>query len=423
MKTTLPRHIGSKELLAYYISSVVGVGVLIIPGIAAQIAGPASLLSWICLALICAPFAIAFSQMAILVPDSGGVPAFVEQKSDVIFGRSLAILLSISMVIGNPVLGLASAHYLHSLLGFEETWTPWVGFGFMVFSVGFNLLGIRIGSRIQSFALFSLITGLILIVLLSFPKVDLRNMTPFFPHGVESVGTAMVVCLFSFLGWENVSSIAEEVKQPERTFRRVIPWAIACVGGLYIAIAWVYLSVVPEAARQNDPTVITPILRIVFGGPVAVVGGAIALVLLVLTTNSWVLGASRQVYALARNGVLPTGLVKVARVNGAPVNALLFMAVCYGLITLLLVGTGWSEQWLIKVANANFMLIYLGAFAVAVRVFSGWMMKVCAGISILATASFIPFFGWIMLGSVVLLSCIYCWFYWQDRRGVKQLVF
>lgn len=421
MKPSLQKHIGSKELLAYYISSVVGVGVLIIPGIAAQIAGPASLLSWVFLALISAPFAIAFAQMAILVPNSGGVPSFVEQKFDPVLGQAMAILLSLSMVIGNPVLGLASAHYLHDFLGFDASWVPWVGFGFMLFSIAFNLIGIRVGSKIQSYALFFLILGLIAIVLLSLPKTELKNMTPFFPHGITSVGSAMVVCLFSFLGWENVSSIAEEVKQPERTFRKVIPWAIACVGGLYVSIAWVYLAVVPEALRQNDPTVISPILRVVFGGPVATVGGLIALVLLVLTTNSWVLGASRQVYALARNGVLPSVLGQVSARTGAPAPALLFLGLGYALITLLISGTGWSEQWLIQLANANFLLIYLGAFFAALRVFPSRGMRACAWAAILATASFVPFFGWTMLGSVGLLSIPYAWFFYRSRTGMQKI--
>jgi len=417
MNTSLTRHIGAKALLAYYISSVVGVGVLIIPGIAAQIAGPASLLAWVCLALISAPFAIAFSQMAILVPDSGGVPAFVEQAFHTRLGQSLAILLSLSMVIGNPVLGLASAHYLRDLVGFNEAFTPWVGFGFMALSVGFNLLGLRLGSKIQSYALFALIAGLVVVITIATPHADLRNMTPFFPKGLGSVGAAMAVCLFSFLGWENVSSIAEEVQQPERTFRKVIPWAILCVGGLYVGIAWTYLSVVPEAARQGDPTVITPILRVVLGGPAVTIGGTVALILLMLTTNSWVLGASRQVFALARSGVLPKRLAQVSASNSTPTPALLFMAACYGFITLLLVSTGWSEQWLIKVANANFMLIYIGAFIAALRVFRHWAMKGCAAISIVTTVCFVPFFGWISLGSCALLAGIYLWFCWREPHG------
>lgn len=421
MNSNLQKHIGAKELLAYYISSVVGVGVLIIPGVAAQIAGPASLIAWMLLAVISAPVAITFAKMAILVPDSGGVPSFVERTFDSVLGKSMAILLTLTMIIGNPVMGLASAHYLRDLLGYEEYLIPWVGYGFMLLSIAFNLIGIRVGSKIQSYALFFLIAGLTIVIILSLPRTDLRNMTPFFPHGFTSVGSAMAVCFFSFLGWENVSSISEEVKQPERAFRKAIPWAIFCVGGLYVLIAWVYLTVVPAALRINDPTVLTPILRTVFGNNVAIIGSLVAVILLVLATNSWVLGASRQVYSLARNNVLPTTLAKISGRSGVPTRALLFLAFGYGLIALFISNTGWSEQWLIKLANSNFMLIYFGAFLAGLNIFTSKRMKACAWVAILATVSFVPFFGWMMLGSLCLMAISYTWLFLRSRRETQEL--
>lgn len=419
MNTKLQKHIGTKELLAYYISSVVGAGVLIIPGVAAQIAGPASLLAWVLLAIISAPVAITFAKMAIHVPDSGGVPSFVEQTFDPILGKSMAILLTLTMIIGNPVMGLASAFYLRDLLGYEENFIPWIGYGFMLLSITFNLVGIRFGSKIQSYALYILIIGLIVIILLALPKTDLKNMTPFFPQGFSSVGAAMVICFFSFLGWENVSSISEEVIEPEHTFRKAIPWAILCVGGLYVLIAWVYLAVVPETLRLNNPTVIAPILQTVFGKNIAMIGSLVAVILLVLATNSWVLGASRQVYSLARNKVLPMPLSKLSNRSGVPVRALLFLAFGYGLITLLISNTGWSEEWLIRLANANFMLIYLGAFIAGLNTFTSKRMKACIWLAIFATVSFVPFFGWMILGSLSLMAIAYVWLFYMSRRETK----
>ncbi len=272
MSAELQKHIDTKGLVAYYVSSVVGVGILIIPGIAAQIAGPASLLAWILLALISVPVAFSFAKMAVLVPDSGGVPSFVGKYLDAKIGKALSILLMLTMVFGNPVMGLTTAHYLRNLLGFESALIPWIGFCFMLLSIAFNLIGIRTGAKIQSLALFFLIAGLVTVIVLALPVGKLENITPFFPHGIGSVGSAMVVCFFSFLGWENVSSIAEEVDNPKQTFRRAIPWAILCVGGLYCLIAWVYLTVVPLSERTDNPTVLTPILRIVFGNTVAILG-------------------------------------------------------------------------------------------------------------------------------------------------------
>lgn len=418
MNSSLKKHIGSKELLAYYISSVVGVGVLIIPGVAAQIAGPASLLAWILLALISAPVAISFAKMAMLVPDSGGVPAFVEKCLDPHLGKALSLLLMLTMVFGNPVMGLATAYYLRGLVGFDAALTPWVGYGAMLLSVSFNFLGLRLGSRIQSFLLFLLISGLAAVMLLALPHGSRAHFTPFFPaQGISAVGSALVICFFSFLGWENVSSIAEEVKQPEKAFRRAIPWAIVCVGVLYGLVAGVYLAVVPAGARASDPTVLVPILRIVFGERVAQAGGVVALALLVLATNAWVLGASRLAYALGRKGLLPAACGRLKGAAGVPAAALGVLAVGYGLVTLLIAGLGLSEQGLIRFANANFMLIYLCAFWAGLRMFTSKRMRLCAWAAIVATGCFVPFFGTMALLSVALTGAALLWLRRRDAAA------
>jgi amino acid efflux transporter len=409
MTAHLQKHVGAKELLAYYISSVMGVGILIIPGIAAQIAGPASLLAWIFLAILSAPFAIIFAKMSMLVPSSGGVPAFIEQTFDPALGKTAAILLTLTMVVGNPVLGLGSAHYLRALLGFNESAVVWVGYGFMLLSVLFNLIGLRLGSKIQFFMLLILITGLVSIIILATPAAHLNNMTPFFSQGYASVGSAIVVCFFSFIGWENVSSIAEEVQHPKRTFRQVIPWAVFCVGGLYILIALIYLAVVPNTEAINDPTVITSILRIIFGSKAANGGSIVAIVLLILATNSWILGASRLVFSLARNNLLPSLFSKVSRTTGVPTYALLLLAVGYGLVTLLVQNKYLTEQDLIKFANVNFMLVYLIAFIISLNIFTSKLLKTCAWVGIVATTGSILFLGWMILIPIIMIAIIYSW--------------
>jgi amino acid efflux transporter len=221
------------------------------------------------------------------------------------------------------------------------------------------------------------------------------------------------------LGWENVSSVSEEVKNPEDTFRKTIPWAIFCVGGLYILIAWVYLAAVPAGLRLDNPTVLVPILQTVFGNNIAMAGSLVAVILLILATNSWVLGASRQVYSLARNNVLPATLSSLTGCSGIPRNALLFLACGYGLVTLCISNAGWSEEWLIRLANSNFMLIYFGAFTAGLTIFKSKKMKACAWLAIFATVSFAPFFGWMILVSSCLMAICYAWLFYLSKRRRK----
>lgn len=219
----------------------------------------------------------------------------------------------------------------------------------------------------------------------------------------------MVVCFFSFMGWENVSSIAEEVKHPEYAFRKAIPWAIVSVGGLYTLVAWVYLSVAPANLKVGDPTVLSPILRAVFGDNTAIIGNLVAIILLVLATNAWVLGASRQVFSLARNKVIPETFAHLSPHSKIPTYALLFLAVGYGFVTICIAQAGWAEEGLIKLANANFILIYFIAFFAALRVFTSKPMKWCAWLAMMATISFVPFLEWIIFMPICFTCIFYIW--------------
>lgn len=419
MRKQLKKTVGKRELLTYYITSLVGVGILIVPGIAAQIAGPASIISWLLLTIISCPVAFVFAQMSILVPDSGGVPAFVEHSFGKYYGKSLSVLLVFTMIVGNPVMGLASAHYLKGIVQFDLEWLPLIGYGFMLISIIFNLIGLRTSSKIQSIALFILISGLLIIIFTALPKTQVDYLVPFAPNGWKAVGTAMTVCFFSFLGWENVSSIAEEVKDSEKTFRAVIPWAIISVGVLYLSIAFVYITVVSPDMQGKDITILSSILKTVFGNHIQAIGGVFALSLLILSTNSWVLGASRQTYSLARDEIIFPSFSKLSSRSGTPTRAILFLGLAYGVVILIMSLFGSSEKWLIKIANANFLLIYMSAFVSSIRVFSSKRLKFYSYLALFSTSVFIPFFGWAILFSLFLLILIYIYIYLSIRIKTK----
>ncbi|BFO56482.1 APC family permease [Acidovorax sacchari] len=416
----LQRHIGSRELLAFYISSVVGAGVLIIPGIAAQIAGPASVLAWALLALVTAPVAACFAKMSVLAPESGGVPAFIEKSLHPWLGKTLSLLLTLTIVVSDPIMGLAAAHYLQTLVHFDRQWLPLAGYAFLLSAIGFNFLGMKIGGKIQSIAVFILVAGLVGVMAVALPQGSAHNMTPFMPEGVSSIGSAMVVCFFAFLGWENIASIAGEVRDPERTFPRVIPWAVALVGGLYGLVALTYVAIVPADERATAPTVLTPILRIAVGESTAAAGSVVAIALLLLAVNCWVMGASRQIFALANAGLLPRALGRWSGPHGAPRNALAVLAVIYGACTLCITFFRIPEEMLIQFANANFIVIHLFAFGAALRRFRSGRMRACAWIAIMASAALVPLLGRMVLASLGIIAALFLGLAWHESRRASR---
>lgn len=392
----LKRSLGVPGLVIHYVVSVVGVGILILPGHAAAEAGPLSLLAWVLLIVYSYPLALTFARLSAQDPSARGIAGFVASGLGERAGRWVGAFLVLSLLVANPVLGLAAARYLLNM------WDPdpsdltvvALGFAIMVGSILFNLLGVKTSSLVQGVVLVTLITFLVVVMVIAMPSADSAHLTPFAPHGTSSLGAALIVCFFGFIGWENAAPVAEEVVDPGRTFRKAIALAVAAIGFLYLAMSATIVLVVPPGATEGSQiTAFTTLLRIVSGETMSQVGAVVAVVLLLLATNAWVLGTSRVIYSTAREGMLPAALTKISARRAVPYAALLSLIVGYGVPVGLLAVTGSTEERLITATSAAFLLIFLVTFVAAHRVLTGRGARACnVGVAVVA-AAMLPFFG------------------------------
>src|SRR5215213_4799396 len=298
--TGLKRALTTRDLTVYYLSSLVGAGVLVVPGIALDPAGPASLLAWAILSVASLPIAVTFARFSARYPSAGGVSFLVRRAFGWRPGIAIGLFLLFLNLATNPILGLAAARYLAALFGWEGSAT--------------NLLGIVVASRVQFALVVSLVVGLITVALVSVPAAEADRLTPFAPNGWWAVGGAIVVCFFSFFGWENVAHAAEEVRDPETSYPRAALAAASGLGLLYCGLALVLALVVPADADTDTKAVLSAMLEFSHGETAARVGAALAVALLVITTNAWVLGASRLLFAMSRDGAVPAR--RLALVSG-----------------------------------------------------------------------------------------------------------
>lgn len=121
-------------------------------------------------------------------------------------------------------------------------------------------------------------------------------------------------------------------------------------------------------------------------------GNIFAVLLIVLSTNAWVLGASRLLFSLAKQGVLPRVFSRVSDDKAVPYAALLALTAGYGIIAILLLIFNWREQQLIIFVNANFFIIYFLAFAGGMKLFPEASGKWISISAFAVTACFVPFF-------------------------------
>jgi amino acid efflux transporter len=405
--------------VVYYFSTIVGVGIFIVPLFASKIAGPASLISWI-VALLCAyPFAMIFAHISQRYQVSGSIQKFLEDAWGVKFGRSMALFLVVSALFGNALLGFSAAYYFNEFAGTNHN-IYILGFAFLIIPVMFNLLRIGLSSKIQTLSLITLVVLVEVAVISSIPNYSFENLTPFAPNGLAAIIPAIAICFYSITGWENVDALAEEVKDPVKTYRKAAKVAVLLISLFYLSIAITVALVMDYSSVLDTNTILTAILNISLGAVAGKIGGLIAIILLVLGANAWVFGTSRIIYALARDSILPRGLTKIST-NNIPHSAVIAQMIPYLLIALGFVFADLNQDTVIEITSLNYLLLYTIIFFSGIKAFTTHRLKLLSALAMCITAILLLQSAYHTVGmSVVLLSLCFVYVFFFRHHKVMQ---
>jgi len=171
-------------------SSVLGSGVLVLPGLAAQIAGPASLIAWLILSLASYPLAYTFASLSARKPESGGVYAFARESFGQRWADAVGWLFIVWYVTGAPVVTVIAASYLSYAIPLSKEMIYVVAALIILGTFLINYRGIVISGKVQLAVIVAIVGLLLTAVIASAPLVRLENFSPFFPNGVLPIGTA-----------------------------------------------------------------------------------------------------------------------------------------------------------------------------------------------------------------------------------------
>src|SRR6185503_11165750 len=157
------------------------------------------------------------------------------------------------VVLGAPAVALIGGYYVAELLDAGRTGAV-VGAAGMIAAVGTaNAIGLHVTARLQ-LALAGLLAALLLVaVVTALPHSEASHWTPFAPHGWGAVGTAASLLMLSFIGWEAVSHLAGELRDPARQLPRAIFFALGVVVVLYVGLAVATVGVLGTEAPSNVP--------------------------------------------------------------------------------------------------------------------------------------------------------------------------
>src|SRR5690606_8354885 len=168
---------------ARYLGALLGPGVLILPALAAEAAGPASVVAWAALLAISAPLAFVFAGLGVRQPESGGTAAYARRAFGPRAGAGTGWWFLAGVVVGAPAVALIGGFYVAELLGTGRSGAIVAAAGMIAAVTLANAVGLRATARLQ-LGLAGVLAALLLVAVVSaLPESRADHWTPFAPHG------------------------------------------------------------------------------------------------------------------------------------------------------------------------------------------------------------------------------------------------
>jgi amino acid efflux transporter len=304
---------------ATILGGVLGPGMLVLPHLAAQAAGPASILAWAGLIVVSVPVAFTFALLGLRHPDGGGVAHF----AGIAVGRwayaAVGWWFFAAVPIGTLAGALAGGIYAADAFGWGGGTAAVIAAGLLAAAFTANAAGLRTSGRMQVVMVGLLLAVLTTAIVASLPAVREERFTPFLPHGIGGVGSAVGVLIFAFVGWEAASHLSAEFAG--RRLLTATGLTLAAVTVIYVGVA---VTVVGSGAAASQVP-LTAMMATRFGTAAEPVTGIAALVLTFGAINTYVAGASRLGVALAGQRLLPRRIA-------SPRRSLLVLGVAIALV-------------------------------------------------------------------------------------------
>jgi basic amino acid/polyamine antiporter, APA family len=352
----LTRTLSWPHLLALGVGAIVGTGILTLIGVGADRAGPAVLLSFGIAGLICACAALAYAEMATMMPASGSAYTY----SYAVLGEIIAwvvgwsLILEYSLVVSAVAVGWSgyANGFLTGIgvhLPLALTAGPALGgvvnlpaVAIIGVVAGLLMLGTRESATLNATLVLVKIATLIVFVAVALPHFSTDNLHPFMPYGFaktvsgdgveRGVMAAAAIIFFAFYGFDAISTAAEEAKRPERDLAIGIVGSMVACTIIYIVVAAAAVGALPYTGFAKSPEPLALILREIGSPGVATLVAAAAVIALPTVLLAFLYGQSRIFLVMARDGFLPVSLAAVSPTRGTPVRITLITAVLVAII-------------------------------------------------------------------------------------------
>jgi basic amino acid/polyamine antiporter, APA family len=343
-KKGLKRQLGAFDLTMLGIGAIIGTGIFVLTSVAAQKAGPGMMYSFIIAGIVCALTALVYAEIASMVPVAGSAYTY----SYAVLGEVIAWSVGWALILEYAVAASAVAvgwsgyanGFLHSIgIGLPVALTAGPGdtitladgttvrgtFNLIAFVIslmvtGLLILGTTKSARFTAILVFVKIAALVAFVALALPAVQHANFVPMLPNGwgtpssgVGVLGAAASI-FFAYVGFDAVSTAAEETKNPNRNIPIGLIGSLAVCTVFYLLVSYAAIGAVgaqPGGVLSQSKDPLAFILREIGFPRVGQWVGAAAIIALPSVILMMIYGQTRILFTMARDGLMPKMFAKV----------------------------------------------------------------------------------------------------------------
>jgi len=346
----LKKALGALDLTFLGIGAIIGTGIFVLTGTGAVQAGPALTIAFLVAAVACGFAALAYAEFASTIPVAGSIYTYSYATLGELAAWVIGWDLMLEYGLATSAVSVGWSGYLQSLfsglgVSLPAAFTAAPGavpgvhtlFNLPAFLVMMAItallsIGVRESTRINNIMVAIKVTVVLLVIVAGVFHVKPANWHPYMPNGWHGIFGAAAVMFFAFIGFDSVSSAAEEVKDPKRDMPIGIIASLGVCAVLYVAVAAIVTGIVPYQQFAHIAHPVSFALQV--AGEPWIAGfidlGAVLGMLTVILVMSY--GQTRIIFAMSRDGLLPAVLSRLHPRFSTPFLTTWLVGLFFGLI-------------------------------------------------------------------------------------------
>ena len=335
----LKRSLSALDLTLLGIGAIIGTGIFVLTGTAAaNQAGPAIVISYVAAGLACAFAGLCYAEFAAMIPIAGSAYTYAYATLGEVFAWMIGWDLILEYAVGSMTVAIGWSGYFQRILaGFGIHLPVWMSAAptaapgavinlpaivIVLIITAILVIGVRESARFNAIMVSIKLAAILFFIVVGAHYVKPENWAPFAPYGWSGIMAAAAVVFFAYIGFDAVSTTAEEARNPKRDLPIGIIASLLICTALYLAVAGILCGIIPVTELKSDAKFLNaPVayaLSVIHQDWAAglVSAGAVAGITSVLLVM--LMSQPRIFFSMSRDHLLPAGVSKVHPRFGTP---------------------------------------------------------------------------------------------------------